>query len=141
MEPTRSSVAGELRLGLRVWTSFEDAAASAWKLHSRTRGSNYWFDWFENCKPRVFGCRGSERSVLIFTDAAYEKGVASYGVILVDLFASSQLVSGGTIAPALVEMERPKPYVAGAASNVADAPCNQWYTTARLTQTTTVPWA
>ena len=57
----------------------------------------------ENCKPRVFGCRGPERPVLIFTDAAYEKGVASYGVVLVDPFTSSRLVGGGKIAPALVD--------------------------------------
>ena len=57
----------------------------------------------ENCKPRVFGCRGPERPVLIFTDAAYEKGVASYGVVHVDPFTSSRLVGGGKIAPALVD--------------------------------------
>ncbi|OLP75775.1 hypothetical protein AK812_SmicGene44377 [Symbiodinium microadriaticum] len=57
----------------------------------------------ENCKPQVFGCRGPERPVLIFTDAAYEKGVASYGVVLVDPFTSSRLVGGGKIAPALVD--------------------------------------
>ncbi|CAE7621993.1 unnamed protein product [Symbiodinium sp. CCMP2592] len=57
----------------------------------------------DECKPRVFACRGPEQPVLIFTDAAYEKGVATYGVVVLDPFTSSKLVAGGRIPKTLVE--------------------------------------
>ena len=75
----------------------------------------------ENCKPRVFGL--SEPS-LIFTDAAYKKGVASY-VVLVDSFTLSHLRwcwrDELSVDQSLTWLER-----VPSASNVADAPSIRW---------------
>ncbi|CAE7385689.1 unnamed protein product [Symbiodinium sp. CCMP2592] len=71
----------------------------------------------DECKPRVFGCRGPEQPVLIFTDAAYEKGVAAYGVVVLDPFTSSKLVAGGRIPTRLVDfwkLESPEQVIAQA---------------------------
>ncbi|CAE7270056.1 SLC24A2 [Symbiodinium sp. CCMP2592] len=57
----------------------------------------------DECKPRVFACRGPEQPVLIFTDAAYEKDVATFGVVVLDPFTSSKLVAGGRIPKTLVK--------------------------------------
>ncbi|CAE7214548.1 unnamed protein product [Symbiodinium sp. CCMP2456] len=71
----------------------------------------------DECRPRVFGCRGPEQPVLIFTDAAYEKGKASYGIVLIDAFTSTRLVGGGNIPDDLVnfwKLDSPEQVIAQA---------------------------
>ena len=57
----------------------------------------------DQCKPRVFAARGPVDPVLIFTDAAYEGGVGSYGIVAVDTATGEKYVAGGDLPDWLIE--------------------------------------
>ena len=63
-------------------------------------------DLIDACTPRIFACRGPVSPVVIFTDAAYEHGIASYGVVVIDRFTDTRLVAGGRIPDSLVRFWR-----------------------------------
>ena len=60
----------------------------------------------EHCQPRIFGCRGPTQPVLIFSDAAFENGVGTYGIVLLDPFTNLRIVGGGEIDPKLISFWR-----------------------------------
>ena len=69
----------------------------------------------EACTPRTFACRGPSQPVCIFTDAAFEDGVGTYGIVAFDPASGARLVCGGTIPPYLVDhwrVDSPKQAIA-----------------------------
>ena len=64
------------------------------------------FSWTEalldRLEPRILSCSGLAASVLIFTDAAYEDGSATWGCVVVDPLTNMSEVSGGAIPEKLV---------------------------------------
>ena len=59
------------------------------------------FSWTESLmdalEPRILSSSGLEASILVFTDAAYDNGVATWGCVLVDPSSGISEVSGGSI--------------------------------------------
>ena len=64
------------------------------------------FSWTESLldrlEPRILNCSGLTTSVLIFTDAAYEDGSATWGCVVADPLTNTSEVSGGSIPEKLV---------------------------------------
>lgn len=54
-------------------------------------------------RPRVFQKQVNIQPALIFSDAAFEDGVATWGIVLVDHFSGKHAVFGGVIPACLVE--------------------------------------
>ena len=54
-------------------------------------------------KPRQFRCADPSDKVLVFTDAAFEGGQATWGVVILDLVSNRREVSGGVIPRELVD--------------------------------------
>ena len=54
-------------------------------------------------KPRQFRCADPSDKVLVFTDAAFEDGKATWGVVILDLANNKREVSGGVIPQELVD--------------------------------------
>lgn len=64
------------------------------------------FSWTESLmdalEPRILSSSGLTAPILIFTDAAYEDGVATWGCVFVDPASGIAEVSGGTIPQMLI---------------------------------------
>ena len=56
-----------------------------------------------NLKPKTIDPKGITTPLLIFTDAAYEDGVATWGVVIIDPHEGLRTAVGGTIPARLVE--------------------------------------
>ena len=56
----------------------------------------------DKLEPRILNCSGLAASVLIFTDAAYEDGLATWGCVVIDPLTDTSEVSGGAIPEKLV---------------------------------------
>lgn len=72
-----------------------------WWSFRGLRTTNHLWRW-DALEPRVLNASGLSASILIFTDAAYENGVATWGCVLIDPSTGVREVSGGTIDPQLV---------------------------------------
>ncbi len=58
---------------------------------------DFTLDCLSNLRSRSIDGRGEKRPVLIFTDAAFESGVSTYGVVIIDQVSSTREVFGGAI--------------------------------------------
>ena len=56
-----------------------------------------------DARPRTFSLRAQGSPVSIFTDASYEKGVARWGIVLLDQSSDRRWVAAGEISPKLVD--------------------------------------
>ena len=56
-----------------------------------------------DARPRTFSLRAQGSPVSIFTDASYEKGVARWGIVLLDQSSNRRWVAAGEIPPKLVD--------------------------------------
>ena len=61
-----------------------------------------WTESMDKLEPRILNCSGLAASVLIFTDAAYEDGLATWGCVVIDPLTDTSEVSGGAIPEKLV---------------------------------------
>ena len=57
----------------------------------------------DNIEPRILDCRGETTPLLIFTDAAFEDGVATWGCVVIDPSTGAAEVSGGSVPDFLVK--------------------------------------
>ena len=64
---------------------------------------DFTLDCLSNLRSRSIDGRGEKRPVLIFIDAAFESGVSTYGVVIIDQVSSTREVFGGEIPQHLIE--------------------------------------
>ncbi|CAE7297403.1 unnamed protein product [Symbiodinium sp. CCMP2592] len=58
----------------------------------------------EALTPKTMCLKGGSRPLVIFTDAAYEQGVATWGLVVLDPDAGRRKVAGGRIPSSLIEL-------------------------------------
>lgn len=83
-----------VRLACRAFVS-AISSGNRWNRQQVVRACNFTLDCISNLRSRCVDGRGEKRPVLIFTDAAFEGGVATYGVVVIDPISLRHEVFGG----------------------------------------------
>ena len=91
-----------VRLACRVFAS-AISSGSRWNRQQVCRACDFTLDCISNLRSRCVDGRGEKRPVLVFTDAAFEGGVATYGVVIIDPVSSRREVFGGAIPQHLTD--------------------------------------
>ena len=91
-----------LKLACRVFANLSSRPVEM--TCSQTEALCSWTeDLLEKLQPRILNCEGDPSPVLIFTDAAYEDGHATWGIVVGDTLTGTFEVSGGHIPAALID--------------------------------------
>ncbi len=91
-----------VRLACRVFAS-AISAGRRWSRHQVCHACDFTLDCLSSLRGRSVGGRGERRPVLVFTDAAFEGGVSTYGVVIIDQVSSKREVFGGEILQHLTD--------------------------------------
>ena len=91
-----------VRLACRVFAS-AISSGNRWSRQQVDRACSFTLDCITNLRSRCVDGRGEKRPVLIFTDAAFEGGVATYGVVCLDPVSGRREVFGGVIPQHLTD--------------------------------------
>lgn len=91
-----------VKLACRVFAS-AFSAGSRWSRHQVCHACDFSLACLANLRGRTVDVRGERKPVLIFTDAAFEGGVSTYGVVIVDEVSSKRDVFGGEIPQHLTD--------------------------------------
>ena len=90
------------RLACRVFAS-AISAGHRWSRQQVCHACDFTLDCLSNLRGRTVDGRGERRPVLVFTDAAFEGGVSTYGVVIIDQVSSKREVFGGEIPQHLTD--------------------------------------
>ena len=96
------AVGHSVKLACRVFAS-AFSAGSRWSRHQVCHACDFTLECLANLRGRTVDVRGERKPVLIFTGAAFEGGVSTYGVVIVDEVSSKRDVFGGEIPQHLTD--------------------------------------
>ena len=82
-----------VRLACRVFAS-AISSGNQWNRQQVCRACDLALDCISNLRSWTVDGRGERRPVPIFTDAAFEGGVSTYGVVVIDQVCSKREVFG-----------------------------------------------
>ena len=91
-----------VRLACRVFAS-AISAGNRWSRQQVCHACDFTLECLSNLRGRTVDGRGERKPVLIFTDAAFEGGVCTYGVGIIDQVSSKREVFGGEIPQHLTD--------------------------------------
>ena len=87
-----------LRLVCRVFSN-AISVGNRWNRDQVVKVCDFALDCISSLQSRKIDGRGEKRPVLIFTDAAFEGGIATYGVVIIDRVSLKLEVFGGGTLP------------------------------------------